>query len=219
VYCSKCGTTIPDTALYCAKCGQPTQATPLATTSMMSNAAAPLAAGIPLAATSHMPAYEIRPVYAGFWLRFVAYVLDVVILGVFIVPILLGLAMLLGVGSAIAALPRHGDDFANGFPPVFGLFISLFALVLVVGTWLYHALLESSEWQATAGKKIVGIVVTDMAAARVSFGRATARHFAKLITGLIPLGIGYIMAGFTEKRQAIHDMLANCLVLRKSLLP
>jgi len=56
--------------------------------------------------------------------------------------------------------------------------------------------------------------VTDLAGNRVSFARASGRFFAKLITGLIPLGIGYIMAGITERKQALHDMIASCLVLR-----
>jgi uncharacterized RDD family membrane protein YckC len=221
VYCSKCGTAIPDTATNCTSCGQPIYATPLATptTSAMVPGATVPASGAPVVGAGYVPAYEIRPVYAGFWLRFVAYVLDAVILGVFAIPILFGVAMLMGVGAVISGLPRHGDPFENGFPPVLGLFISVFTLALIIGTWLYHALLESSEWRATAGKKIVGLQVTDMAGARVSFGRATARHFAKIITGLIPLGIGYILAGFTEKRQAVHDMLASCLVLRKVSLP
>ncbi len=89
-------------------------------------------------------------------------------------------------------------------------------MVAVVGPWLYHAFLESSEWQATAGKKALGLVVTDLGGARISFARASGRHFAKLITGLIPLGVGYILAGVTEKKQALHDMIAGCLVLRKS---
>jgi uncharacterized RDD family membrane protein YckC len=59
-------------------------------------------------------------------------------------------------------------------------------------------------------------VVTDPAGRRVSFGRATGRHFGKIITNMVPLLIGYIMAGFTEKKQALHDMLAGCLVLRRS---
>jgi uncharacterized RDD family membrane protein YckC len=163
-----------------------------------------------------VPAYEIRPVYAGFWLRFVAYVLDAVILGAFALPIFFGLAMMMGVGAAMSNLPRGRDPFESGLPPVFALFLGAFVLVVFVGGWMYHALLESSEWQGTAGKRIVGIVVTDMDGARVSFWRATGRYFAKFITGMIPLGIGYIIAGFTEKRQAIHDMIVGSLVLRKS---
>ena len=83
-------------------------------------------------------------------------------------------------------------------------------------TWLYHALLESSEWQATVGKRVLGLVVTDMAGQRVSFGRSTGRHFGKIITNLVPAFIGYLLAGFTEKKQALHDMIAGCLVLRRN---
>ena len=103
----------------------------------------------------------------------------------------------------------------------FGIFliiglIFLAATVSLVVTWLYHALMESSEWQATVGKKVLGLVVTDMAGQRVSFGRLTGRHFGKIITNMIPMFIGYIMAGFTERKQSIHDMIAGCLVLRRS---
>jgi uncharacterized RDD family membrane protein YckC len=85
----------------------------------------------------------------------------------------------------------------------------------LLGTWLYFALLESSEWQGTAGKKVLGLIVTDMNGQRVTFMRATGRHFSKIVTSFIPLGIGYAMAGFTQKRQALHDMIASCLVLRR----
>jgi len=121
----------------------------------------------------------------------------------------------MGVGEAIRDMRRGGSEWDSGMPPVIMGFIALCALIGVVGTWLYHALLESSEWQGTLGKKVMGLEVTDLAGARVTFGRATGRHFAKFITSLIPLFIGYILAGFTEKRQAVHDMLASCLVLRK----
>jgi uncharacterized RDD family membrane protein YckC len=62
----------------------------------------------------------------------------------------------------------------------------------------------------------LGLIVTDLQGQPVSFARASGRFFAKIITGMIPLGIGYIMAGFTEKKQALHDMIAGCLVLRKT---
>jgi uncharacterized RDD family membrane protein YckC len=57
--------------------------------------------------------------------------------------------------------------------------------------------------------------VTDLEGRRITFARASARYFSKIITGLIPFGIGYMMAGFTEKKQALHDIIAGCLVLRK----
>lgn len=62
----------------------------------------------------------------------------------------------------------------------------------------------------------LGLIVTDMQGRRVTFARASGRFFAKIITNLIPLWIGYIMAGFTEKKQALHDMIASCLVLKKT---
>ena len=141
---------------------------------------------------------------------------DALILGVFAVPILIGAAMAMGIGGMLASIPRDGNPFLNGLPPAFFLFIWFCILLGVCGTWLYHALLESSEWQGTAGKKALGLIVTDMTGHRLSFARASGRHFGKFVTGLIPLGIGYAMAGFTEKRQALHDILASCLVLRKS---
>ena len=221
LFCSKCGTTIPDDSTYCMKCGQPTYVTTGGSSVILPPAAGAVSApsggaGTPVLNASYVPAYEIRPVYAGFWLRFVAYVLDAIILGVFTIPIMIGAAVLMGVGSVISSLPRNGDPFENGFPPIFALFMLVFVGVAFVGGWLYHALLECSEWQGTAGKRIVGILVTDMGNARVTFARATGRYFAKFISGMIPLGIGYIIAGFTEKRQAIHDMLAGTLVLRKT---
>jgi uncharacterized RDD family membrane protein YckC len=204
VYCSKCGNTLADGATFCSQCGQSTALAPV-----VAGSVAPVAVAVPR--PSDAPAVA----YAGFWLRVLAYLIDALILGVFAVPILIGAAMAMGIGGMLASIPRDGNPFLNGLPPAFFLFIWFCILLGVCGTWLYHALLESSEWQGTAGKKALGLIVTDMTGHRVSFARASGRHFGKFVTSLIPLGIGYAMAGFTEKRQALHDILASCLVLRK----
>ena len=83
----------------------------------------------------------------------------------------------------------------------------------MVVSWLYFALLESSPKQATLGKMALGIKVTDLDGNRISFGRATGRFFAKIISGVI-LMIGYIMAAFTAKKQALHDIIASTLVIK-----
>jgi uncharacterized RDD family membrane protein YckC len=120
-----------------------------------------------------------------------------------------------GGGAALSKI-GSGEDISDtvaafmGFGFVFGFFGILLAV-----SWLYYALSESSSWQATLGKKVLNLKVTDMTGQPISFGRASGRYFSKIITGMIPLFIGYIMAGFTEKKQAIHDMIASCLVLRK----
>ena len=74
--------------------------------------------------------------------------------------------------------------------------------------------MESSSLQATLGKMIFGMKVTDLNGNRISFARATGRHFAKYLSSMI-LFIGYIMAGFTERKQALHDMIAGTLVIRR----
>jgi uncharacterized RDD family membrane protein YckC len=213
VYCSKCGSVIADGSTVCSQCGQSTALAPV----IMTGTAPVVTTGLPPAVvTAAVPVPAVRVAYAGFWLRVLAYLIDALILGVFAVPIVVGGAMALGIGGILARIPRDGDPFVNGPPPVFFLFIWFCVLLGVCGTWLYNALLESSEWQGSAGKKALGLIVTDMAGRRVTFARASGRHFGKIVTSFIPLGIGYILAGFTEKRQALHDMLASCLVLRKS---
>jgi uncharacterized RDD family membrane protein YckC/ribosomal protein L40E len=88
------------------------------------------------------------------------------------------------------------------------------SLLVLLGEWVYFAYQESSEAQATIGKRALGIIVTDGEGNRISFGRATGRYFAKIISGVILL-IGFIMIAFTRKKQGLHDMIANTLVVMK----
>jgi uncharacterized RDD family membrane protein YckC len=86
-------------------------------------------------------------------------------------------------------------------------------LQIIIG-WLYYSYLESSERQATIGKGLLNIVVTDVDGGRITFVKATIRYFSKILSALILL-IGYIMAAFTEKKQGLHDIIAGTLVLKK----
>src|SRR6202142_3258823 len=88
---------------------------------------------------------------------------------------------------------------------------------LLLGLWLYFAIMESSALRGAVGKTGRGLRVTALNGNPFSFGRATGRFFAKLVSNFT-LMIGYIMAGFTAKKQARHDMIAGWLVL-KSVLP
>lgn len=138
------------------------------------------------------------PAYGGFWLRFVAYLIDVVILNivVFIISFVVGLA--LGIGAV-----GMGEGTGRDVGSAIGLVLS----------WLYFALQESSEAGATLGKRAVGLRVLRGDGMRLSFGRATGRFFAKFLSGLILL-IGFIMAGFTERKRALHDMIADTVVIK-----
>ena len=216
MYCSKCGAAMPDGAAYCSNCGQGFSVAAAARPPILSaSVAAPM--GGDAAAIPAYPGYAAVPrvEYAGFWPRFLAFLIDNVVVGIAFVLILIPLIFLTGLSGFIGAI-HPGEDMNDvGAFMLMGL-IFLAATVSLVFTWLYHALMESSEWQATVGKRLLGLVVTDMAGQRVSFGRATGRHFAKIITNMVPAFIGYIMAGFTERKQALHDMLAGCLVLRRN---
>lgn len=134
--------------------------------------------------------------YAGFWLRFVAFFLDNIIAAIIAFPV----GFVMGALLAIAGSQERAIEAAGN---LLGFLIS----------WLYFALMESSAKQATFGKMALGLKVTDLDGQRIGFGRATGRHFAKLLSG-ITLCIGYIMAGFTERKQALHDMLAKTLVIK-----
>ncbi len=214
MYCSKCGASMADGAAFCSNCGQAFAVATLPPHSpvLAASLAGPTASGaVAISPYAAVPCVE----YAGFWLRFLALLIDNVVMGIGFVLILIPLIFLTGLGGLLSQI--HPDEELNdaGIFVLIGL-IFLAATVSLVFTWLYHALMESSEWQATVGKKALGLVVTDMAGQRVSFARSTGRHFGKIITNVIPAFIGYIMAGFTEKKQALHDMLAGCLVLRRN---
>jgi uncharacterized RDD family membrane protein YckC len=88
-------------------------------------------------------------------------------------------------------------------------------LLSIAIAWLYFAFMESSARQATVGKMALGIVVTDMDGNRIGFGRATGRFFAKYLSALI-LAIGFIMVAFTQKKQGLHDLIVNTLVVKKA---
>jgi uncharacterized RDD family membrane protein YckC len=95
------------------------------------------------------------------------------------------------------------------------IFLVALPIIIIVGTWLYFAVMESSPWQATLGKKLLGLYVTDLHGQRLTLGRATGRTLAKYLS-TTTAGIGYLMCGFTARKQALHDVVAKCLVLRRS---
>ena len=85
---------------------------------------------------------------------------------------------------------------------------------LLLTTWLYYALLESSSWQATAGKKLLGLKVTTLDGQRIGFFRATARFFSKFLSRFL-FSIGFLMVLWTKKKQALHDKIARVIVVKK----
>lgn len=140
--------------------------------------------------------------YATFWHRFAAYLVDWV----------LAMAIFCPVGIAMGAMGVLAGQEAQEINLAVQVITNLVSLVV---TWLYNALMDSSSWQGTVGKRVLGIKVTDMNGDRISFARATGRHFAKIISSIICL-VGFIMVAFTERKQGLHDIIAGTLVLQGS---
>jgi len=152
--------------------------------------------------------------YAGFWWRFVAYFIDNII--VTAVTSLLLFPFFLIMGISIFRFSGFDRGFGSGPEAVFpfvlvALFIAFLSKII---EWFYFAIMEASKHQGTLGKIALGIRVTDIKGKRISFARATGRYFGKILSGML-LMIGYIMAGFTQKKQALHDILADCLVIKQ----
>ncbi|MDD3287535.1 MAG: RDD family protein [Alphaproteobacteria bacterium] len=148
--------------------------------------------------------------YAGFWMRFFAITLDNMILFFIVGTICLFFGIVSGIGQVVvwpiaAGITEWSAEYSSG---------SSMAFKMTLISWLYFSLMESSRWQATFGKRLFGIYVTTEEGGRISFKRATARYFSKYISAFI-FFVGFIMAAFTAKRQALHDIIAETLVLRR----
>lgn len=161
--------------------------------------------------------------YAGFWLRFLASVLDGFILGI-------PLMILQSIINAVVYVPRFTqyfndfnvmmmdgyveEDVLLGFYQLQLEMIIVSFLINLVACVLYYAGLEGSKLQGTLGKKICGIKVVDSEGERISYFRAVGRFFGKYLS-FITLMVGYIMAGVREDKRALHDLVAKTYVLKK----
>jgi len=183
VFCNRCGLPSTADALFCQRCGAPFKRSEIPQ-------------------LSSAPAI-IEPHYAGFWIRVVSWLVDVLVTLTALFPIRLL------VGSAVtffgmnASLPTHELLRARWWARV--------AVGVILG-WLYKAGMESSLYQATLGKMAMRLKVTDLEGRRISFARATARHFAKFLSGFA-LMLGFLMIAFDEQKQGLHDRIAGSLVI------
>jgi uncharacterized RDD family membrane protein YckC len=158
--------------------------------------------------------------YAGFGQRLLAFIIDVIIVGivysVIATPIIA--AMGLGIASEVQSMDGMSEDQAAGAAVgMIGTIMAGLGMIIMVSfiiQILYYSLMESSKLQASVGKLALGIKVVDMNGNRISFTKAVLRSFGKILSAMI-MYIGYLMAAFTEKKQGLHDMIASTLVVKK----
>jgi len=189
MFCSQCGTKNADEAKFCQNCGAP----------------------LTVIAAPAVPSAPAVIQYAGFWRRFAAFIIDRLILAIpnGILVALFGLQVFTLFGIGEQGLEFNFDKLGTVIAAAIWLALAVFLVRL-----FYYALFESSRLQATPGKMALGIIVTDLDHKQVTLARALGRNLGKILSGLI-FCIGYIMAGLTAKKQALHDMMAECLVVMR----
>jgi len=215
--CTACGAKTTEGKPFCSSCGAPLVGFSLGRAAQQS----PAPDYLPAASATQSSATPAANQYAGFWLRVPAAIIDLIILAI---PLAMAVSYLsVAMGSWRAFLQLHPGQSPQEIVAAFG-HTYLFAILcfFIVTGWLYFALFESSRWQGTLGKKFIGLSVADLRGNRVTFARASGRFFGGRFMvhapfiGSLYIAIDCICAGLTSRIQALHDMFAGCLVLRKN---
>lgn len=148
---------------------------------------------------------DVPGIYGGFWMRTAALLIDIVIIWVLVFAILMAVALMHMPASAESS-QQFGQTLAR-----------MWLVVAFLLPTLYFALFESSTRQATPGKLALGLRVTNESGGQISFLRALGRNLGRYLSGLI-FYVGYMMAGWTARKQALHDVIATTFVVRKNSL-
>lgn len=188
VLCQVCQQKIPYNSTSCPECGDPEP---------LSSEEQKLVTGKEIVTKNG---------YAGFWFRAIAIIVDSIIAQLVSIITVIPLAFALGASMAGTSTASEIESTGYVLGCVMGILIQ----------WLYFTISESSIWQATLGKKMFGIFVTDMDGNKIGFGKANARYWSKIISALI-LFIGFIMVAFTQNKQGLHDIIAGTLVMKKKV--
>ncbi|MGE5582378.1 MAG: RDD family protein [Bacillota bacterium] len=190
MHCPRCGAPIADDQYTCSKCGYFEEIAVIAK----------------LKEAAPKPETPAASTYAGFFRRGAAFILDYLIL--FGLEIL-SAGVIAGIISAMSVFTRKPLDFhiISGFAGGFG------AVLAVAIHWGYFTGFETSKYRATPGKRMMGIYVTDLDQKGLFFGQANIRYWAKILS-MLPLFSGFILAGLTKKKRALHDFIAGTIVLK-----
>jgi uncharacterized RDD family membrane protein YckC len=201
MFCPKCGKETDASGKFCQWCGADIGSLP--------------APASPVVTQEEEDGPDIG-VYAGLGRRFVAFIVDIIIILLFDLVAMAVLGLTRGIQNSYFYFVQHiaVDTLTpeGTMAALLGSILAAYGIVLIVIPWLYFAGFESSRSQATPGKLLMHIVVTDMTGNKPTFARVTLRHFAKFVSALI-IFIGFLMIGLTQRRQGLHDRIAGCLVL------
>jgi uncharacterized RDD family membrane protein YckC len=193
--CSSCGNPLLADGKFCLFCGDVLADAQEKPSVIVRKSVEPKTTSV----EAHWP-----PEYAGFWLRVWAGAIDITL------EAIAALLLTVIVGYIVKAVNSR-----SGVSPITGSYVTgiAFIAILTIGAWLYCAFSESSKWRATIGKRIVGLQVVNARGGKLTFGQASVRHFMKFLS-LFTASVGFMMAGWTKRCQALHDMPSDCVVIR-----
>jgi len=198
MFCPKCGKETDASGKYCQWCGADIESVP----------------ATPVAIPEDDEAPEVG-MYAGLGRRFIAFIVDIILIILIGSVVITFFSLVNGVKYAyFMATGVHYSTLteAGSLDAAIGPAFAALGMLIIVVPWLYFAGFESSRSQATPGKVLMHLIVTDLAGNKPTFARTTLRFFGKFISTLI-IFIGFLMIAFTKKRQGLHDKIAGCLVL------
>lgn len=153
--------------------------------------------------------------YAGFGKRFAAMIIDRTLITFFCSGVYWELQKMLGWYLKKLGKKRgFGDVIDIDYDKIEAMTMNYYIIFMIIAVWCYYAGMESSPWKGTIGKKILGLEVTDEYGNRVSFLKATGRHFGKILSGIV-LYIGYLVMLGSSKKQTWHDSMSGCVVKEK----
>ncbi|WP_321505918.1 RDD family protein [uncultured Methanoregula sp.] len=198
MFCPKCGKETDASGKYCQWCGADIESLPATPVSIPEEEDAP----------------EVG-MYAGLGRRFIAFIVDIILIILIGSVVITFFSLVNGVKYAYfmaSGVPYSSLTEAGTLDAALAPLVAAIGMLFIVIPWLYFAGFESSRSQATPGKVLMRLIVTDLAGNKPTFARTTLRFFFKYISALI-IFIGFIMIAFTKKRQGLHDKIAGCLVL------
>jgi len=199
MFCPKCGKETDASGKFCQWCGSDIESAPVKSV-----------------ATPEEETTSAVGVYAGLGRRFIAFIIDIILILVIGIVSIAFFDMIGGIRKTYYLAVNHAPigelTEAGTLDAAMGPIVASLGMLIIVIPWVYYAGFESSRSQATPGKVLMRSVVTDLDGNRISFARATLRFFGKFISLLI-IFIGFLMIGLTKKKQGLHDKIARCLVL------
>lgn len=146
--------------------------------------------------------------FAGFWIRFAARLIDELLIGAVLMVV-----MFLGIGMIYGLTGGKFDPEDETYSVLFAVAYLGWCAVCLITPVVYYTIMEASSWQASLGKKAIGLKVVNQSGYPISLGQSLGRNLGKLLSGMI-CSIGFIMAGFDDRKRALHDMMASTYVIR-----